>query len=108
MVDDDDNSGVGVGGRPEAIAVNQDTNTVYILDWDSNIVSVISTKNNTKMVVIDCKLGLALSLEPLPEPLEVILTRRRGEQAEKDQGQKRETERSDNDDAPYKLQCLTN
>ncbi len=31
-----------------------------------------------------------------------------GEQAEKDQGQKRETERSDNDDAPHKLQCLTN
>lgn len=49
MVDDDDNSGVGVGGSPEAIAVNQDTNTVYILDWDSNTVSVISTKNNTKI-----------------------------------------------------------
>jgi hypothetical protein len=28
MVNDDDNSGVGVGGSPEAIAVNQDTNTV--------------------------------------------------------------------------------
>ncbi len=49
MVDDDDSSGVGVGGSPEAMAVNQDTKTVYILDWDSNTVSVISIKNNTKI-----------------------------------------------------------
>lgn len=43
------NAKIDVGGRPTAIAVDEDANTVYVANSYSNTISVISGKNNTKI-----------------------------------------------------------
>ena len=40
---------IPVGEYPESIAINQNTNTVYVVNSESNTISVISGENNTKV-----------------------------------------------------------
>jgi YVTN family beta-propeller protein len=51
-------SGVTVGAAPTAIAINQDTNRIYVANEDSNTVSVIDSINN-KEVGNPVKVGAA-------------------------------------------------
>jgi YVTN family beta-propeller protein len=50
-----ENVQIDVDNFPDAIAINQDTNTIYVANRDSNTVSVISAENNTKITDISVR-----------------------------------------------------
>ena len=53
VIDGENNTKIGndipVGNSPEAIGVNEDTNTIYVANLNNNTVSVIDGENNTKI-----------------------------------------------------------
>jgi YVTN family beta-propeller protein len=55
-----ENPHIAVGKSPRAIAVNEDTNTVYVANRDDGTISVIDGSNNTK-VGEDIKVGKGIS-----------------------------------------------
>jgi YVTN family beta-propeller protein len=62
----EENSQIDVGNTPNSIGINPLTNTLYVANYESDSVSVISTENNTK--IKDIPVGNF--------PLEVVITDR--------------------------------
>jgi YVTN family beta-propeller protein len=44
-----ENASINVGPSPSAIGVDEDTNTIYVANFDANTVSVIDGDNNTRI-----------------------------------------------------------